>query len=332
MSNLRADAAMNNLSSILTVVVAVAFAGIAYLWRRVSALEGRLRQERKSLAELSSQAERSALQAKQKATELERTKKQLHETRAKMKRQQKESNSGSGKRNRSAEPDSSPAPSQDSFAAVVHVSNQELEARFSEKLALLEADLQAERERVRALEAAATQRDREAETARKALQKDTPTSGTAEEQLAELEKGFEAFRQDAEAQQRKLKKAAARAEAKERAAARRANNNHSLYLVIKGQLELAEDKVALFRRRYEGAKTPDEVRAEAEPEVPKSEVSKSEVSPTEPPPSPSTEPASESEGNAVQDPPMMNPTSEPDASSESSDRPSDERPKEPAEA
>lgn len=263
--NLRADATMNNLSSILTVVVAIAIAGIAYLWRRASALEGQLRRERKGLADRSSEAERFAQQAKGKARELERTKKQLHETRAKMKRLQKESGAVGGKRARASEPDPNPSEAGHAVAAVVRISNQELEARYAEKLASMEADLHAAHERVRTLESAASRREQEAEEARRALMRNTPASGTAEQQLAALEKRLEAYRSEASAAERKLKKAVARAEAKERAATRRANNNHSLYLVIKGQLELAEDKVALFRRRYEGAKTPNQVRIESEP-------------------------------------------------------------------
>ena len=39
-------------------------------------------------------------------------------------------------------------------------------------------------------------------------------------------------------------------------AQRRAANNHEAYQIIKGNLELAEDRIATLRRRYEGAKAP----------------------------------------------------------------------------
>ena len=312
------DATMNNLSSILTVVVAVAVAGLAYLWRRVSALEAQIRLERKSLAAKTSEADRFAQQTKEKAGELEQAKKQLHETRAKMKRLQKESSPGGGKRART-EVDR-PVLSIDSAAAVVHVSNQELEARFAEKLASVEAELKAERDRVRTLE--------KAEEARKALQNNAPpppSAGTAEEQVAALEQRLEALRKESEEQERKLKKSLNRAEAKERAAMRRANNNHSLYLVIKGQLELAEDKVALFRRRYEGAKTPDQFRTETEPV---------DVLPTEVPTPISAE--SEGDGPLHEDPSTAVEAKEHESmiglSEPVEDSDADERPKEPAEA
>src|SRR6185503_11566425 len=39
-------------------------------------------------------------------------------------------------------------------------------------------------------------------------------------------------------------------------------NNQQLYQVIKGQLELAEDRLAQLRRKYEGAQSIDELRRE----------------------------------------------------------------------
>src|SRR5258706_14412320 len=45
-------------------------------------------------------------------------------------------------------------------------------------------------------------------------------------------------------------------------ATKRANNTHQLYQVIKGQLELLEDRLAALHRKYEGAMTPDEIRRE----------------------------------------------------------------------
>ncbi|MBK8010048.1 MAG: hypothetical protein IPK13_01755 [Deltaproteobacteria bacterium] len=68
-------------------------------------------------------------------------------------------------------------------------------------------------------------------------------------------------RRQAAQQVKKIEKQRTEAEHRARAATKRAASNHALYQVIKGQLELTEDRLALLKQRYEGARSPAEIEA-----------------------------------------------------------------------
>jgi hypothetical protein len=271
---------MSNVQAILLVAVAVLVAVAFFLWRRIAALEEAVRAERGTAEERRAEAEKARADGRAKAAEADELKKQLQDTKAKLKRQEKVSGEGGGsKKSRPAAPAAEPA--HESAAAVVRVSNKEVEAEAERRLAGLRKELEAAQAKILKLEAADAKHKAAVEKAKAELaaapapatdatpaapaQAAVAAEGDGADRVAGLEAQVSALRSAAKDRERNLERQLRKLEARERASTRRANNNHALYQLIKGQLELAEDKVALLRRKYEGAKKPAELRADPVP-------------------------------------------------------------------
>lgn len=276
---------MSELQPLLLVLLAAAIGAAALFWRKIAALEASLRTERQALEGKRSEIDKVKQDSRQRLEELEATKRQLADTRSKLKkREQKELPAGSGgsKRQRAAEEVN--APELGSAATVVRIADHELESRYRETTDRLEGELAEARQEVERLKKAEERRKAEAERAAKALAAAAATTeapapaapaameaaATPEAQKEALEAQLEAFRRAAVERERSLEKKLAQAEGRANAANKRAASNHSLYQVIKGQLEIAEDKLALFKRKYEGAKKPESLK----PERPRAEKNK----------------------------------------------------------
>jgi len=263
---------MNELQAIL-IVIAFALAIATFYFAQRSAQTGAELRKARSLAD---QRQRETEEAEKKLShrndDLEQTRKQLQDTRNKLERLKKDLHAAKTQEKARTEAEAPAAAS--SAAGRVRITSQELEAEHRKRVERLERELQAATERAQRLEQQRKARAAEAEKAARALMEETevpeqpkPASGDAapEAQIETLTRRLDALQRAATQRERDLKKRLNKADSDARAAQKRAANNHALYLVIKGQLEVAEDRLALLRRKYEGAKSPAELaRREAE--------------------------------------------------------------------
>lgn len=95
--------------------------------------------------------------------------------------------------------------------------------------------------------------------------RDAPSDGARADETASLRSQLEAMKGAAVEREKELKRELRRAEEAASSAAKRASNNHQLYQVIKGQLELAEDRLATLRQKYEGARAPEALKRDTPP-------------------------------------------------------------------
>ncbi|MCB9648179.1 MAG: hypothetical protein H6730_16475 [Deltaproteobacteria bacterium] len=263
---------MTNVQAILLVAVAVLVAVAFFLWRRIAALEESVRTERATSEDRRAEAEKARADTRTKVAEVDQLKKQLQDTRAKLKRQEKQTEGGGSKKSRASAPAAEP-PASESAAAVVRVSNKEVEAEAERRLTGLRKELEAAQAKIVKLEQAEARRKAEIEKAKASLASEAPEAAAAapaegaapEQQVAALETQLTALKDAARGREKDLERQLRKLEGRERASTRRANNNHALYQLIKGQLDLAEDKVALLRRKYEGAKKPESLKADPVP-------------------------------------------------------------------
>ncbi len=273
------------MNAILYVLIA-AFAGAAwYFYRQKQGATALLTAEAKALEEKRTELERAKKEARDRQEDLENTRRQLQETKSKLKTKEP-APAGGSKKQRAAAPE---AESAAVVTSVVHVSDRALEEAHAAVRAKLEAELAEAKAEIARFEEAEKRRKAEAEKAARTLEaqavslekaeapekvekprskppelpKDSEApkaARTPEEQASALEAQLEAFRLAAAERERGLKRELGKLEKQLASAQRRANGNHSNYLVIKGQLELAEDRLAQMRRRYEGAKRPETLR------------------------------------------------------------------------
>ncbi|MEQ9497640.1 MAG: hypothetical protein RIT81_12300 [Deltaproteobacteria bacterium] len=255
--------AMNDLQPILLLLVAGAIIAAVFLWRRVAALETELRGAKGTIEDKRSELEKVRADTKKKSDDLDAARKELQTTKAKLKRQKKEAHAAGGKKSKND--NSAPAEvAETSAATVVTLSNSEVEAAHSKAMGELRTKLDKANKRIADMEAAESKRKAAAEKAAKAIRtgetagEEVAAARTPEEKVEALEAQLEAFKRAAADREKKLSKQAKQAEERAKAASRRANGNRDSYQVLKGQLELAQDRLALLRRKYEGAKNPTE--------------------------------------------------------------------------
>jgi chromosome segregation ATPase len=243
-----------------------------YLWRKISTLEAHLRADRESSEERRSELEKARKDSRERRDELEDLRKQLQDTKAKLKRQQKDPQEGTGKKRQRSQIPQVPDDEEVTAAAIVRVGDREIEEahrkeveKLDDELDRLESELKRANETIDKMKRAEERRKEDAELAAKALAGSTAAAvaegATQEEKIAALTEQLETLKRAAAEEQKRLSSEVTKLEVKAKNAQKRASNNHSLYLVVKGQLELAEDKLALLRMKYEGAKKPEGMRS-----------------------------------------------------------------------
>ena len=264
---------MSDLSPILLVLLLIAAAVAFVMYRRTTTLEAQLQAEEKKANDNQADAEQVRTQNRARGRELEELRKQLQDSKTKLKRLQKDQNA-QRKAGKAANVDD-PAPSSvfdRSAASTVRVTNQALEDEHNRALASVRRELKDAKAEIQRLRSAESKRKADAEAAANALARDdnspaattaaetAAAAGTPEEQVAALETQLEAFKRAASQQEKKTRRDLKKAEARANAAHRRATSSHNLYLVIKAQLELTSDRLALLKRKYEGAMPPEALR------------------------------------------------------------------------
>lgn len=253
---------------VVLVVLLVAAAGAAVtFFRRMTALEETVRAEGHTVEEKRKELSTTKQELSEQKDQVEQLRKQLQETKAKLADKKKSQAANAQTGGSKKQKPSADEPKELSAAAVVHVSDQELEDQHRAIREQLEARLAEAKAEVEQLKKAEQRRRAEAEKAAQAIMKDqapapveASAARTPEEQVAALKAQLEAFQLAANEREKSLRRDLKKAEASASSAHRRAAGNQALYQVIKGQLEIAEDRLALFRRKYEGAKRPESLK------------------------------------------------------------------------
>jgi hypothetical protein len=258
--------------ALLLLTVAVGYA--IFLWTKLSKIEASSKDRGRAIDEKDEELEKLRRDLKDKREDAEQAKKQLQEARNKLKKQEKQEKPAPGhKREKSFEAEPAAAAS---AAAVVRITDQQLEEEHRRAMEKLEAaleearrDLQDMKRREREIKAEADRAAKSLDTAvaapvpvaaEPAPVMTTPTSES--EQIALLKSQLDAMKRATLEREKELRRELRRSQEAASGASKRATNNHQLYQVIKGQLELAEDRLAALRLKYEGAMTPDEIRRE----------------------------------------------------------------------
>ncbi|MEO1336371.1 MAG: hypothetical protein AAFV29_12040, partial [Myxococcota bacterium] len=261
---------MSDLSPILLVLLLIAGAVAFVMFRRTTALEAELQTEKQNAKDKRDDAEKARTQSRERVKELEQLRKQLQDTKAKLKRVQKDQHTQKKAAKLSGQDEDVPAVNKGSAASTVRVTNDELQREHNKMVSSLRKELDSARSKIGRLEAAEAKRKAEAEAAAKAIQAgdamktEAPAAAaeTPEDQVAALQTQLEAFKRAAGQQEKKVRRDLKKAEARANAAHRRANSSHNLYLVIKAQLELTSDRLAMLKRKYEGAMPPEALKPE----------------------------------------------------------------------
>lgn len=278
-----------DLSLILLLVLAAVAVFAGTLWKKSSALESGLRAETRLLEEKKDEAEKARREARERRDELEGVKKELQDAKLKLKKREKEEQPKVEKKKappgvivkREAEEPAAPGP------VIVRISDQELSAEHQRAVQKLEDELTALRSELAASKMREESRLREAEKAAKALEMlaTAPTSTPAPaapvqeapkeqpkesgEELAAARAQLDGMRRAAGDRERELRRDLRKAQDEIKHAMRRAANTQAMYAVLKGQLELAEDRIAAYHLKYENAKSIDELRREQKKDRPK---------------------------------------------------------------
>lgn len=299
-------------AQLIPIVLLAIAAVVAFLtWNQARKLEAQLKEqaaELKRAQEATETAKKAAETAKGKTQQL---REQLDAARSKLNKQNKQSGKSSGKKHRggASAPEPEKKPSAESAAAVVRVSDQELESRYSEKIDALQASLRAAEDKLARMEAAATSEANKPAPAAAPVAAPPPPpptdSDNPEDKIAALSARLSEVEQAAKEREKKLRRDLRRAEAKASAAGKRASSSHGLYAVIKGQLEMTEDKLAHLKQKYEGAKAPAALASMHE----RAESAKAET-PAEAPAPAAEAPAPAAEAPAPADAPAEAPTLE----------------------
>lgn len=284
---------MSQSQLILIILLALAAVAAFLTWKQAKKLEAQLAErgaELQRAQEATDAAKKATETAKGKAQQL---REQLDTARGKLNKLNKNSGKSSGKKQRASAPAPEPEARQGtgSAAAVVRVSDQELESRYSEKIEALQASLRAAEDKLARMEAAATsEANKPAPAPVAAAELPATDSEAPEDKLAALSARLTEVEQAAKEREKKLRRDLKRAEAKASAAGKRASSSHGLYAVIKGQLEMTEDKLARLKQKYEGAKAPAALAsmhdkataADTAPEAPAEPASEAAPEPAEP--------------------------------------------------
>ncbi len=262
---------MSDLSPILLVLLLIAAAVAFVMYRRTTTLEAQLLAEQKNVKDKHDAAEQVRTQNRTRGRELEELRKQLQDTKSKLKRLQKDQNAQRKASKGALADDPAPSVLNRSAASTVRVTDQALEDEHNRAVEALRQQLAEARTEVKRMQAAESKRQADAQAAADALSGPTKSdSGVAttapaaaakpEEQVAALETQLEAFKRAASQQEKKIRRELKKAEARANAAHRRATSSHNLYLVIKAQLELTSNRLALLKRKYEGAMPPEALK------------------------------------------------------------------------
>ncbi len=262
---------MSQLQPILLVLLLGAVGYAVYLWRKISGLEGSLRADRQASDERRADLEKARKESRERRDELEDLRKQLQDAKGKLKRQQRDHEEGQGKKRRGGTL-AERADESESAAAIVRVGDREVEEAHRREVDRLEAEIQRANQELRRandtiekMKRAEERKKEDAELAAKALagEESAPVAegATEAEKISLLTEQLETLKRAASVEQKRLSSEVMKLDVKAKNALKRATNNHSLYLVVKGQLELAEDKLALLRMKYEGAKKPEEMKS-----------------------------------------------------------------------
>lgn len=266
---------MNESQLILLSLFAVAAAAAIFLWRQLSTVQARADAAEAATDEAKSATQKVRSEYKAKREENEKLREQLKSTKAKLEKSRATAaqDARTPRKRRGPEPKlSEPEPeslsiTSGSAAQVVRVSSRELEETHRKAIVALEDKLSEARKRIAAFEEKERQRQKAAAEAAARLHAEaetpatpkTDTAASAEARIETLERELEATRTAAKNNNRARAKDLKRLEQRLEAAQRRAANDHAAYQVIKGHLEIAEDRLATLRRRYEGAKSPEQV-------------------------------------------------------------------------
>jgi hypothetical protein len=259
---------MNDFAPILLVLLVGVVGYAVVLWKKLAKAEQFLRAETQTLDEKRQEIEKVRKEVRERATELEHTKKLLTEAKNKQKRQDRPPPKEGAKKGRDNQED---VPS--AIAAVVHVSDQELAAQHRRVVEKLERDLEDARAELDAMKKREAERQAETARALKSLENAAAaneakaeavaeTRKSSDEEVAALRTQIEALKRASVEREKDLRSELRRAQDSIGHERRRASNHQQLYQVIKGQLELTEDRLAALRRKYEGAKTPEELKRE----------------------------------------------------------------------
>ncbi len=235
------------------VVVAVLF------WRRSASLDARLAETGRDRDARTEEVSQLREEAQRLREEMEGAKRQARETKNKLERLKKERHE-----KRPAKGLAEPAPEAEAeggAAAVVRVTQRTIEDEHRRRVEKLEAELATARAEADRLKKAETERAAAAQRAAERLgAPEADGEGSPEARIQAMATRLEEIERSSRAKEKELQKGLRKAQADARAAQKRAQSHHSLYMVIKGQLEVAEDRLALMRHKYEGARLPTQIQ------------------------------------------------------------------------
>lgn len=283
---------MNEFQPILLVLTLGAIAAAVAFWRSAGATAEKLKAAEAERQKVSAELAEAKRETDKKAKDLESARKQLQESKHKVERLKKERHSA--KKTAPAPTEEAPRPDP---VPTARVTEKALEEEYGKKLDALQNTLDKARQRVSELES--KERKRAEETKRVAAKLSEglelpPVEGDdPEARLQAMTTQLQAIQQAAMSKEKELTRALRKAESEAKGAGKRAASHHALYQVIKGQLEMTEDRLAEYRRKYEGAKRPNELRRIVEPTA--LEPQPAVAPPPEPPASGASEPTSEPE-------------------------------------
>ncbi|MEM6368036.1 MAG: hypothetical protein AAF851_06995 [Myxococcota bacterium] len=274
---------MSEFQPLVLVVALGAVIAAFFFWRKSQAMESDLTDAR-GAAEQADKAKKEALaETKRKAEELDKARNQARESKNKLERLKKERHEAKQQAAPKAQED---LPQDPGGASAVRIADSALEASFREKRTAYEKRIDDLKKRVSDLQDKEQKRKAETERAAQRLmaqagaEEDELSSGpvSAEASVEALTQQLQALQRAATQRERELSRSLKKAESDARAASRRASGHQANYQVIKGQLEMVEDRLAEVRRKYEGAKRPSELRnlPEAEGEAPATEPTTAE--------------------------------------------------------
>ena len=262
---------MSEFQPLVLVVALGALIAAVFFWRKSQALSEDL-SEAKSASERESKAKDEALtDAKRKAEELDKARQQAREAKNKLERLKKERHQAKQQGPKIEEE----APTEPRGASTVRIADSKLEAAFREKREAYEKQIGNLRQKLAELQEKERRRKKETERAAQKLMADAASDGgdeagepiSAEASVEALTRQLQALQRAATGREHELSKALKKADSDAKAAARRAAAHHANYQIIRGQLEMVEDRLAELRRKYEGAKRPTELRRLPESEA-----------------------------------------------------------------
>jgi hypothetical protein len=263
---------MADLAPIVLILLAGSVGYAIFLWNKLRKFELEAKDTSGELEERKEELEKTRRELKDRREDAEQTKKLLQEARNKLKKQDKAAQEKPGaKRDKSSDTEAA-APM--SAAAVVRISDSQLEEEHRRAKERLESALGEAKREIAEMKRKEAELRREAERASESLAtasrentapapaEPRPAPPAGSDEVASLKGQLEAMKRAAVDREKELRRELRKSQEAGSSAIKRATNNHQLYQVIKGQLELAEDRLAALRRKYEGAMTPDELRRE----------------------------------------------------------------------